>query len=94
MSRGYGSPEPSFHECNGVFPRKGKEEGERGVQRVREAQRGGGAAPRVRGETGFQKRVGKGLLSHLGAKREISSQTLGFSAAFFRGEYILKSAVL
>lgn len=73
---------------------KGKEEGERRVQRVREAQRGGGAAPRVRGETGFQKRVGKGLLSHLGAKREISSQTLGFSAAFFRGEYILKSAVL
>ena len=48
----------------------------------------------MRGETGFQKRVGKGLLSRLGAKREISSQTLGFSAAFFRGEYTLKSAVL
>ena len=28
MSRGYGSPEPSFRECNGVFTRKGKEEGE------------------------------------------------------------------
>ena len=48
----------------------------------------------MRGETGFQKRVGKGLLPRLGAKREISSQTLGYSAAFFRGEYILKSAVL